>query len=66
MFRLFHVKGGVMGRCRAVEVDAKSRKLNSNDAFVLITPNGNYAWFGKGDAFDLTFIAIYLLLAHWA
>ncbi|CAK8696042.1 unnamed protein product [Clavelina lepadiformis] len=46
--RLFHVKSGFMGRCRAVEVDAEASNLNSNDAFLLITPDGNSVWCGKG------------------
>ena len=53
-FRLFHVRSGFSGRCRAVEVLPKSAELNSNDAFVLLTPGANYIWVGKGiDCYSL-------------
>lgn len=46
--RLFHVRTGVLGRSRAVEMPAEAKYLNSNDAFLLTTPDGNYLWMGKG------------------
>nr|O61270.1 RecName: Full=Gelsolin, cytoplasmic; AltName: Full=Actin-depolymerizing factor; Short=ADF; AltName: Full=Ascidian gelsolin [Halocynthia roretzi]BAA28674.1 ascidian cytoplasmic gelsolin [Halocynthia roretzi] len=46
--RLYQVQSFFAGRCRAVEVPAKSSHLNSNDAFLLITPSGSYIWVGKG------------------
>lgn len=46
--RLFHVKSGMMGKCRAVEVACEASKLNSNDTFLLITPSGSFNWVGKG------------------
>jgi len=45
---LFHVRGTNEINTRAVQVEEKSSSLNSNDAFVLLTPNTMYTWFGKG------------------
>lgn len=45
---LFHVKAGMMGKCRAVEVSCESSKLNSNDTFLLVTPSQSYNWIGRG------------------
>ena len=52
--RLFHVRSGFSGRCRAVEVLPKAAELNSNDAFVLLTPGANYIWVGKGKVVKLS------------
>uniref|UniRef100_H2ZH88 Gelsolin-like domain-containing protein n=1 Tax=Ciona savignyi TaxID=51511 RepID=H2ZH88_CIOSA len=46
--RLFHVRSGFTERCRAIEVEAVCSSLNSNDAFLLVTPNESYAWAGLG------------------
>lgn len=46
--RLFHVRAGVLGRSRAVETPCEAKYLNSNDAFLLVTPDGNFLWMGKG------------------
>ncbi|XP_068609445.1 gelsolin a isoform X2 [Brachionichthys hirsutus] len=46
--RLFQVRSNTAGHTRAVEVDAASSQLNSNDAFILVTPGGNFLWVGVG------------------
>ncbi|TSK92916.1 Villin-1 [Bagarius yarrelli] len=50
--RLFHVYGSNQFNTRAVEVAARSSLLNSNDVFVLSTPNCCYLWYGKGCSGD--------------
>uniref|UniRef100_A0A4W4E752 Gelsolin n=1 Tax=Electrophorus electricus TaxID=8005 RepID=A0A4W4E752_ELEEL len=46
--RLFQVRSNSAGGTRAVEVDVASSNLNSNDAFILVTPAGSYLWVGTG------------------
>uniref|UniRef100_A0A8C9YUN5 Gelsolin n=1 Tax=Sander lucioperca TaxID=283035 RepID=A0A8C9YUN5_SANLU len=46
--RLFQVRSNSAGHTRAVELDAASSNLNSNDAFVLVTPGGSFVWVGMG------------------
>uniref|UniRef100_A0A672SKY7 Gelsolin n=1 Tax=Sinocyclocheilus grahami TaxID=75366 RepID=A0A672SKY7_SINGR len=46
--RLFQVRSNSTGCTRAVEVDAMSSNLNSNDAFVLVTPAASFIWVGRG------------------
>ncbi|XP_035245702.1 gelsolin-like isoform X1 [Anguilla anguilla] len=46
--RLFQVRSNSTGCTRAVEVDAVASNLNSNDAFVLLTPGGCFLWVGQG------------------
>lgn len=46
--RLFQVRSNTAGHTRAVEVDAVASSLNSNDAFVLVTPSGSTLWLGQG------------------
>ncbi|XP_076844946.1 gelsolin a isoform X2 [Brachyhypopomus gauderio] len=46
--RLFQVRSNSAGSTRAVEVDAASSNLNSNDAFILVTPAASYLWVGTG------------------
>uniref|UniRef100_G3Q289 Gelsolin n=1 Tax=Gasterosteus aculeatus aculeatus TaxID=481459 RepID=G3Q289_GASAC len=46
--RLFQVRSNSTGHTRAVEVDAASSNLNSNDAFILVTPGGSFLWVGEG------------------
>uniref|UniRef100_A0A8C1B500 Gelsolin n=2 Tax=Cyprinus carpio TaxID=7962 RepID=A0A8C1B500_CYPCA len=46
--RLFQVRSNSAGCTRAVEVDAVSSNLNSNDAFVLVTPAASFIWVGRG------------------
>nr|XP_039273618.1 gelsolin, cytoplasmic-like [Styela clava] len=46
--RLFHIKSFYGGFCRAVEVASEASSLNSNDAFLLITPGASYVWVGSG------------------
>ncbi|XP_056092299.1 gelsolin b [Rhinichthys klamathensis goyatoka] len=46
--RLFQVRANTAGHTRAVEVDAVASSLNSNDAFVLVTPSGSMLWLGQG------------------
>jgi len=45
---LFHVRGTNDLNTRAVQVPEKASSLNSNDVFVLLTPNTMYVWQGKG------------------
>ncbi|XP_048875059.1 gelsolin-like isoform X1 [Brienomyrus brachyistius] len=46
--RLFQVRSNTAGCARAVEVDAVASNLNSNDAFVLVTPTASFLWLGQG------------------
>uniref|UniRef100_A0A8C9YW57 Gelsolin n=1 Tax=Sander lucioperca TaxID=283035 RepID=A0A8C9YW57_SANLU len=48
--RLFQVRSNSAGHTRAVEIvpDKASSNLNSNDAFVLVTPGGSFVWVGMG------------------
>lgn len=46
--RLFQVRANPVGHTRAVEVDPVASSLNSNDAFVLVTPSGSTLWLGQG------------------
>ncbi|XP_033831952.1 gelsolin a isoform X2 [Periophthalmus magnuspinnatus] len=46
--RLFQVRSNSTGHTRAVEVEATSSNLNSNDAFVLAGPGGCFLWVGQG------------------
>ncbi|XP_060747345.1 gelsolin a isoform X2 [Tachysurus vachellii] len=46
--RLFQVRSSTAGCTRAVEVEAVSSNLNSNDVFVLVTPSGSFMWVGVG------------------
>ena len=45
--RLFHVRGTNDFDTRAVQVEEKASSLNSNDCFVLETPDCTYIWYGK-------------------
>jgi len=45
---LFHVRGTNDLNTRAVQVPEVAGSLNSNDVFVLLTPNVMYVWQGKG------------------
>ncbi|XP_041098671.1 gelsolin-like isoform X1 [Polyodon spathula] len=46
--RLFQVRANSAGFTRAVEVDVCASNLNSNDAFVLVTPSASFVWMGQG------------------
>ncbi|XP_007575729.1 gelsolin a isoform X2 [Poecilia formosa] len=46
--RLFQVRSNSAGHTRAVELDAVASNLNSNDAFVLVSPDGASLWVGVG------------------
>uniref|UniRef100_A0A668VA08 Gelsolin n=1 Tax=Oreochromis aureus TaxID=47969 RepID=A0A668VA08_OREAU len=46
--RLFQVRSNSAGHTRAVELDAQASNLNSNDAFILVTPGGSFLWVGVG------------------
>ncbi|XP_013883599.1 gelsolin [Austrofundulus limnaeus] len=48
--RLFHVRANAAGDTRAVEVDACSSQLNSNDVFLLASPSGSWMWKGKSSS----------------
>jgi Gelsolin repeat len=45
---LFHIKGTSPLNTYGVEVKALSSSLNSEDAFVLVTPSVIYTWLGSG------------------
>ncbi|KAM6902714.1 LOW QUALITY PROTEIN: gelsolin-like [Xenentodon cancila] len=46
--RLFQVRSNSAGHTRAVELDPAASNLNSNDAFVLVSPGGSFLWVGVG------------------
>ncbi|KAM6985207.1 gelsolin a isoform 1-T1 [Aplochiton taeniatus] len=46
--RLFQVRSNSAGCTRAVELEAVSSNLNSNDAFLLVTPGAFFMWVGHG------------------
>ncbi|XP_059494284.1 gelsolin a [Stegostoma tigrinum] len=46
--RLFQVRASSSGSTRAVEVDVVASNLNSNDVFVLKTPESSFVWVGHG------------------
>ncbi|XP_058472532.1 gelsolin-like isoform X2 [Solea solea] len=46
--RLFQVRSNSAGHTRAVELEAVASNLNSNDAFVLVTPGDTFLWVGVG------------------
>uniref|UniRef100_A0A665VRI6 Gelsolin n=1 Tax=Echeneis naucrates TaxID=173247 RepID=A0A665VRI6_ECHNA len=46
--RLFQVRSNSAGHTRAVELDAVASNLNSNDAFILVTPGESFMWVGVG------------------
>jgi len=45
---LFHIKGTSTLNTCAVEVTPQAASLNSEDSFVLVTPESVYVWFGLG------------------
>lgn len=57
MTRLFHVRGTNQFDTRAVQVEEVATSLNSNDCFVLETPEATYIWYGKGCSGDERLIA---------
>ncbi|MEQ2178828.1 hypothetical protein GOODEAATRI_018280 [Goodea atripinnis] len=50
--RLFHIRQSSTKALRAVEVEATASSLNTNDVFVLKTPNSLFVWKGKGASPD--------------
>nr|CAD7200995.1 unnamed protein product [Timema douglasi] len=46
--RLFHIQGTSADDVRAVQVPEVAGSLNSDDVFVLETPNATYLWLGNG------------------
>ncbi|KAI5092594.1 scinderin like b, partial [Silurus meridionalis] len=50
--RFFHVRTSTTNATRAVEVKPCSSSLNSNDVFVLKTPNSLFVWRGVGASED--------------
>lgn len=44
---LYKVRGTNEWNVRCIQVDLTATSLNSNDAFILVTPRGSYVWFGK-------------------
>ena len=63
--RLFHVRGTNEFNTRAVQVEEKASFLNSNDCFVLETPDYTYIWYGKVNMFyevyDIESLLTYLI-----
>eukprot|EP00164_Ancoracysta_twista_P003232 GFYU01004318.1.p1 GENE.GFYU01004318.1~~GFYU01004318.1.p1 ORF type:complete len:812 (-),score=336.28 GFYU01004318.1:98-2533(-) len=49
---LFHVRGVNAVSTRAVQVEEKAASLNSGDCFILLTPDTQYVWLGKGSNAD--------------
>lgn len=49
---LYKVRGTNNWNVRCVQVELKAASLNSNDAFILVTPRGSYVWCGKGASGD--------------
>eukprot|EP00002_Diphylleia_rotans_P006181 TRINITY_DN154_c0_g1_i1.p1 TRINITY_DN154_c0_g1~~TRINITY_DN154_c0_g1_i1.p1 ORF type:complete len:804 (-),score=188.33 TRINITY_DN154_c0_g1_i1:762-3173(-) len=47
---LFHVRGTNALNTRAIQVDEVAASLNSGDAFILVTPETQFIWFGKGSS----------------
>lgn len=41
-------KGGFINRILPLQLEAVSSQLNSNDAFILVTPGGSFLWVGVG------------------
>ncbi|MED6281345.1 hypothetical protein CHARACLAT_020368, partial [Characodon lateralis] len=50
--RVFHIRQSSTKALRAVEVEATASSLNTNDVFVLKTPNSLFVWKGKGASPD--------------
>ncbi|KAM4574254.1 scinderin like a [Fundulus diaphanus] len=50
--RLFHIRQSSTKALRAVEVEATASKLNTNDVFVLKSPDSLFVWKGKGASPD--------------
>uniref|UniRef100_A0A3Q2E2W6 Scinderin like a n=2 Tax=Cyprinodon variegatus TaxID=28743 RepID=A0A3Q2E2W6_CYPVA len=50
--RLFHIRQSSTKALRAVEVEATASSLNTNDVFVLKSPNSLFVWKGKGASLD--------------
>ncbi|XP_035271568.1 scinderin like a [Anguilla anguilla] len=46
--RLFHIRRSTTQATRAVEVEPSAKSLNTNDVFVLKTPNSLFTWKGVG------------------
>ncbi|XP_041659339.1 scinderin like b [Cheilinus undulatus] len=46
--RLFHIRQSSSRATRAVEVEANAQNLNTNDVFVLKSPNAQFLWRGVG------------------
>lgn len=46
--RLFHIRGTSEVNTRAIQVPETASSLNSEDVFVLETPNNTFIWHGKG------------------
>ncbi|XP_041824658.1 villin-1 [Melanotaenia boesemani] len=51
-YKLFQVRGTTEYNTRAIEVQARASSLNSNDVFVLKTPQSSFLWYGKGCSGD--------------
>jgi hypothetical protein len=57
---LYQVRATSQGGAKAIEVKASASSLNSNDAFVLKTPDACYIWSGKGASDDETSASKYV------
>jgi len=48
--QLYHIKGTSSATTRAIEVPVAAASLNSGDAFVVLTTDAAYVWYGKGSS----------------
>ncbi|KAM9383800.1 scinderin-like [Pholidichthys leucotaenia] len=58
--RLFHIRQSCTKTSRAVEVNASACSLNTNDMFVLKTPDDLFIWKGKGASSEEMEVANYV------
>ncbi len=49
---LLQVHGRAVYATKAVQVNLAAASLNTNDCFVLVTPQETYVWLGKGSTGD--------------
>ncbi|XP_076064195.1 advillin-like isoform X2 [Oratosquilla oratoria] len=49
---MLHVRGTTQGSTKAIQVDFRAASLNSNDCFLVVTPQGTQVWCGKGSTGD--------------
>jgi len=49
---ILQVKGSSQLNCKAIQEDFSAASLNTNDCFVLVTPDDVVVWYGKGSTGD--------------